>query len=263
MLMTTSGETPVRVTVTDGVATIVLADPKRRNVLSPAMVSGIIAAYDAAEADESVRVVMLTAEGTAFCAGAELAVLEESAAGDSSGVEMVYRGFLRVVESPLPTICVINGAAVGAGLNLALACDLRLATPAARFDSRFLTLRLVPGGGHTWLLERSVGQQAATAMVVFGDVVDAPEAQRIGLVHRLLPDAESALAEAHRLAANVAGVERAFAVALTSVARRSPRLPAHADALDLERYAQRWSTSRPDFLEGVGSLRAAVERGRA
>jgi len=261
--MNLEDETPVRLSVAEGVATVVLADPKRRNVLSSAMVSGLVAAYDVAEADESVRVVVLMAEGPAFCAGAELAVLEESAAGDPSGVEMVYRGFLRVVESPLPTIGVINGAAVGAGLNLALACDLRLATPAARFDSRFLTLRLIPGGGHTWLLERSVGQQAATAMVLFGDVIDAPEAQRVGLVHRLLPDLESAAAEAYRLASNLGGVERAFAVALTSVARRSPRLPSHADALDLERYAQRWSTSRSDFLEGVSSLRASVERGRS
>ena len=249
----------VRVEAAGGVATVTMLDSSRRNVLSPDMVAGLLDAYDHIEADATVRAVVLAAEGRAFCAGAELAVLESSAAGDPAGVELVYRAFLRVRESPLPTIGVINGPAVGAGLNLALACDLRLATPRARFDSRFLTLRLIPGGGHTWMLERAVGQQVATAMVVFGETLDADAAVASGLVYQVLPDDASALAEAQRLASNLAEVERDFTVALTSIVRRSPRLPSHEDALDLERYTQRWSTSRPSFLDGVSAMRAAVE----
>ena len=80
----------------------------------------------------------------------------------------IYEGFLRVLRSPLPTIAAVNGPAVGAGMNLALACDVRLAGASARFDTRFVKIGLHPGGGHVWMLERAVGPQAAAAMVLFG-----------------------------------------------------------------------------------------------
>ena len=144
--------------ISDGVAHIVLDDPERRNVLSPPMVQEIADAYDAAERDGKVNCAVLSARGKAFCAGAELAVLEAAASGDFSGVENVYRGFLRVAGSPLPTIAVIDCPAVGAGFNLALACDLRIASAGAHFDARFTALRLLPGGGHVWLLPARVPQ---------------------------------------------------------------------------------------------------------
>src|SRR4029453_11341326 len=84
----------------------------------------------------------------------------------------IYEGFLRVGRSPLPTIAAVNGAAVGAGVNLALACDVILAGESARFDTRFIDLGLHPGGGHTWMLQRRIGSQAAAALVLFGRVLD-------------------------------------------------------------------------------------------
>ena len=108
----------------------------------------------------------------------------------------------------------MNGAAVGAGLNLALACDLRLAGPRARFDARFLPLGLHPGGGYTWMAQRVLGPQGAAAITLFGDVLDAPEAERIGLVHRAVDDV---VASAVELAARAAAANREL-----SARRRRP-----------------------------------------
>ena len=255
----TQGDSPVRVEHRDGIGILTLADPRRRNVLSALTVEGINAAYDLFEADDDIRCVVLAADGPAFCAGAELQVLEESAAGQFDDIETVYRGFLRVLESPLPTIAVVEGAAVGAGLNLALACDLRIAGPDAAFDSRFLTLNLLPGGGHLWLLERLVGKERATAMALFGEPVDAATAAEIGLVYQACPTGDIARASALTLAARVAATSPHFVRALTSLVRDEPRLPHHRDALALERWAQRWSTTHPDFRSGVARMRAVVE----
>ncbi len=128
----------------------------------------------AAAADDGVGAIVVTGEDPAFCAGGDLG---ELAAADPATLHTVYAGFLAVAECPLPTIAAVNGAAVGAGLNLALACDLRLAGPRARFDARFLSLGLHPGGGYTWMAQRVLGPQGAAALTLFGEVVDAAEAR--------------------------------------------------------------------------------------
>src|SRR3546814_21160759 len=98
---------------------------------------------------------LITGEPPAFCAGADLSHLSSSADGGAeSGLRAIYEGFLRIGRSPLPTIAAVHGAAVGAGMNLAPLCDVRLASPKARFNTRFLQLGLHPGGGHTWLFPR-------------------------------------------------------------------------------------------------------------
>jgi len=241
------------------VTVVTMTDPARRNVLARRMVQELVAAFDEAEADGVTRCVVLAGEGTAFCAGAELSALEASASGDFSGVEDVYRGFLRVLSSTLATIAVVNGPAVGAGLNLALACDLRLATHQASFDSRFAKLRLIPGGGHSWLLERAVGRETAVAMTVFGERLDAAAAAAAGLVWRLYDTAEGATSAAVELGGRLQGQDPQFVAALTHLARTAPARSSHAEALDVERYMQRWSTSRPGFLDGVRRMRDAVE----
>jgi len=116
--------------------------------------------------------------GTTFCAGAELATLEQAAEGDFSLIRGVYGGFLRILNSPLVTIGAINGAAVGAGFNLALACDVRVAAETARFVCRFAELRIFPGGGHGWLLSRAVGHQQATLALLLGQTWNADQAYR-------------------------------------------------------------------------------------
>ena len=169
----------------DRVVILTLDDPKRRNALTAPLVADIVVAMDELAADESVGAVVITGTPPAFCAGADLSSLTSlSSGGDQNpeGVREIYEGFLRVRTSSLPTVAAVNGAAVGAGFNLALACDLRLAGPHARFDARFVQLGLHPGGGHTWLLERAIGPQAAAAMVLFGERLDGPAALARGLV---------------------------------------------------------------------------------
>lgn len=252
-----------------GVAVLTLNDPDRRNVLSIPMVHAIAAAMDTAEADESIRCVVVTGAGRAFCAGAELGLLRAAAEGSFDEVELVYRGFLRVRESPLPTIAAVNGPAVGAGFNLALACDVRLAGEHARFDSRFAALRLHPGGGHAWLLAQAVGQQRATLACLFGEVWDARKALDVGLVAAVVDDA-AAVTEDHTgvteaavaLGQQIVPLAREYTERLVATLRATASTVTHADALAAETVAQRWSAGRPDFLEGLAALEARITRGR-
>src|SRR5580700_8779167 len=178
----------------DRVALITLIDRERRNAMTAAMVNEIVETFDALESDADVGAVVITGEPPAFCSGADVAALgslsEVHSEGERRAVRSIYEGFLRVLRSPLPTVAAINGPAVGAGLNLALACDVRLAAESARFDTRFLRIGLHPGGGHAWMLERAVGPQAAAAMVLFGAKIDGVRAAEIGLAWACHPDIE-------------------------------------------------------------------------
>src|SRR5690606_13918880 len=169
------------------------------NALTLDLVGEIVAAFDALEADPDVGAVVITGAAPAFCAGADLSHL---GASRREGLMRIYEGFLRVGRSPLPTIAAVNGAAVGAGMNLALVCDVILAGTSARFDTRFLQLGIHPGGGHTWMLQQRVGPQTAAAMVLFGKVLDGPAARDAGLAWDCVPDDE--LVDAARALAAVA-----------------------------------------------------------
>ena len=170
------------------VAVVTLTDGERRNAITPAMNEQFLATFDALESNPDVGAVVLTGEGSAFCAGANLAHLGDTPSED--GLRSIYEGFLRVAHTPLPTIAAVNGPAVGAGMNLALCCDVRLAGTSARFDTRFLQLGIHPGGGHTWMLRQATGLQTTMAAVLFGEVLNGTEAERHGLVFRCLPDDE-------------------------------------------------------------------------
>lgn len=248
---------PVELAIHGNVAVITLDDPDRRNPLNHAMVGAIGEAFDQAESMSNINCAVVTGRGRAFCAGAELSVLEDSVNGDFSGVDTVYNGFLRVLNSPLPTIAAVNGPAVGAGMNLALACDIRIAAEQARFDTRFTDLRIHPGGGHTWLLARAVGDQRATAAVLFGEQWDAAGAQADGLVLRVVPGDEL-LADAVALGHRVSGVDRALVERLTSTLRTVRETSTHAEALALETVAQRWSVAEPDFIQAVQAMRESI-----
>lgn len=257
----TEASAGVTASIEGGVAVVTLNKADRRNVLDEEMVSGLHAAFERLEADASVRVVVLTGAGTAFCAGAHLDTLLGAAQGGFDRVKGVYDGFLRVLHSPLPTIAAVNGPAVGAGFNLALACDVRLASQTAVFASRFLELRLHPGGGHSWLLERAVGRQRAMAMTLFGQSLDAQQAYATGLVLDVLaPDL--LIAAARELAAGVVEMEPELVRAAVATLRAAEQEPRHDKVLEIETARQQWSTTRPDFVRRTRELQARIARRR-
>lgn len=244
----------VTVDIADGVATLTLDNPGERNTLTAPMVAEIVAAMDRIESDESIGALVVTGAPPAFCAGADLGNLAEASA-ESLGT--IYEGFLRIARSPLPTLAAVNGAAVGAGMNLALGCDVRIAGASARFDTRFLQIGIHPGGGHTWMLRRIAGPQAAMAAVVFGEVLDGADAERVGLVWRCVPDGDL-LAEAQRLAARAAAAPRQLAIVTKSTIADMADVDSHPEAVARELDPQLWSTRQPWFAERLAALRARI-----
>ena len=248
----------VRSEITDGVATVTLHDPDRRNALTLPMVQEVEDLFDQLEADPAVGAVVITGEPPAFCAGADLSHLSSSSEGGAeSGLRAIYEGFLRIGRSPLPSIAAVNGAAVGAGMNLALVCDVRLAGHRARFDTRFLQLGLHPGGGHTWMYRRIAGPQAVNAAVLFGEVLDGAEAERTGLVWRCVPD-DQLLAAAHAMAARAAAAPHELVAKVRETIADMADIEDHAGAVDRELVPQVWSLEQPAFKERVAALQAKI-----
>lgn len=238
----------------DRVATLTLNNPDERNTLTAAMVAEIVAAMDDIEGDDGVGALVVTGAPPAFCAGANLGNL---ATADGTSLGNVYEGFLRIARSPLPTLAAVNGAAVGAGMNLALGCDVRLAARRARFDTRFLQLGLHPGGGHTWMMRRIVGPQTTSAAVLFGEVLDGVEAERVGLVHRCVADDELGSA-AQAMAARAAEAPRELAIAVKRTIQTMATVDDHAEAVAVELEPQLWSTRQPWFAERIAAMRARI-----
>ena len=238
----------------DGVAVITLDDPDRRNALTLESSQELADLVDGCADDDAVNAIVVTGAPPAFCAGADLTVLGESR---EEGLKRIYAGFLAVARSPLPTIAAVNGAAVGAGLNLALAADLRIAGPKARFDARFLQLGIHPGGGMTWMLQRLVGPQSATAMTLFKHIPDAVEAKRIGLVHDVADDPVAAAVTA---ALPAATAPRELVVSTKRTLRATAAMVAHDDAIAVELTAQVASMESPAFAELLAAMKARISK---
>lgn len=244
----------VKVAVVDRVATLTLDNPAERNTLTEPMVNEIVAAMDAIEADEGVGAVVVTGAPPAFCAGANLGNL---AVATEESLSVIYEGFLRVARSPLPTIAAVNGAAVGAGMNMALGCDVRIAARSARFDTRFVQIGIHPGGGHTWMFRRIAGPQAAFAGVVFGEVMNGDEAERVGLVHRCVDD-DVLLASAQAMAARAADAPRELIIEVKRTIRDMADVVDHPAAVKRELTPQLWSTRQPFFAERLAAMQKRI-----
>jgi len=240
--------------VADGVATITLNNPAERNTLTAPVVVEIVAVMDRVESDPAIGAIVVTGAPPAFCAGANLGNLRTSTA-ESLGD--IYEGFLRIARSELPTIAAVNGAAVGAGMNLALGCDVRLAARRARFDTRFLQIGIHPGGGHTWMLSRIAGPQTTMATVVFGEVVDGIEAERLGIVHRCVDD-DQLLSVAHAMAARAAAAPRELVIETKKTVKAMAEITEHPDAVARELTPQLWSTRQPFFEERIKALQTQI-----
>ncbi|WP_031467038.1 enoyl-CoA hydratase [Sciscionella sediminilitoris] len=247
----------IRTEHTGGVAVLTVHDPDRRNALTTDLSAELAEAVTRCEADDSVHALVVTGADPAFCAGADLAALADAseAAEQERGLRAVYAGFLAVAESRLPTIAAVNGAAVGAGLNLALAADVRIAGPKARFDARFLKLGIHPGGGMTWMLQRAVGPQTARAMVLFGQILGAGAAVDAGLAHSV---AEDPVAAAVEFAEPATQAPRELVLATKASMRTTAALDAHAGAVDIELTPQVESLNSPAFAERLAAMRAKI-----
>ena len=238
----------------DHVALITVNDPDRRNAVTVEISAGLRAAIQRAEADPQVHAVIVTGAGKAFCAGADLSAL--GAAADAE-LRRIYDGFLAVADCALPTIAAVNGPAVGAGLNLALACDVRIAGPAALFDARFLKLGIHPGGGATWMLQRIAGPQVARAALLFGMRFDAEAAVRHGVA---LMAADDPVAAAFELATKPAAAPRDIVIATKATMRAtinpgSVDTDLHAMAVSAEIGPQATSLLSPEFAQRLAAAR--------
>src|SRR5688500_3560292 len=247
----------VLVSVSDRAATITLNDPARRDAINLALNDELIAAIVEIESRDDVGAIILTGAPPAFCAGADLEDLKNSRHRDSLG--KIYAGFLRLAHTPLPTVAAVNGAAVGAGMNMALACDVILAGRSARFDTRFMQIGIHPGGGHTWRLRRITDHQTVMAMVLFGDAVDGARAADIGLAWRCIDDADL-LDAATAMASRAASFPRELTSRTKATIQQLQVIDTSEQAVAHELEPQAWSMDQPPFLELVTKLQQQISR---
>lgn len=240
----------------DAVAVITVHDPDRRNALTNALSADLAQAVADAEGDENVHAVVVTGAPPAFCAGGDLQELGDA---DTDGLRKIYAGFLAVANCTLPTVAAVGGAAVGAGLNLALAADIRIAGPKAKFDARFMKLGIHPGGGMTWMLQQAVGPQTARAMTLLSQRLDAQTALAKGLVHDVVDGDHDALVDAAvDLAAGAGAAPRKLLQTTKATMRRTLTMTAHDEAVEAELVPQAESKEAPEFQDRLAALKAQV-----
>ena len=243
----------------EGVVLLTLDNPDMRNAMSDEMTSSWVAAIDDLALDTSVRVVVVTGAGSAFCSGGNTGWIasEPDATVDELRARMkpFYRAWLSIRRLEVPTIAAVNGHAIGAGLCLALACDIRYAAAGAKLGVPFNKLGMHAGMAGTWLLPNVVGPAHARDLLLTGRVVEADEALRLGLVSRVI-EPEGFLDDVLATAAGIASTAP-IASRLTKVAMRDG---GHADfetCIDWEALAQPVTLATEDLQEGV---RASRER---
>lgn len=239
----------------DGVRQLTLNDPDRRNAMSPALLDELGGAADGIAHDAGARVLIVTGNGSGFSAGADLPALFGGAGRDvneiRAGLRGVYDSFLRIRDLEIPTIAAVNGAAVGAGVNLAMSCDVRIAGPRARFGVTFTKLGLHPGGGSTFFLTQALGRQRALTLIMDGETVGADEALRLGLVLEVVDDP---LARAREMAVRWAVVDPSLARDIKRAVGIAER--GHfEETLDFEGWAQAASTRSPLLAQAIERYR--------
>ena len=244
---------PLRVERRDAVAVLTLALPERRNAMTAELTAAWVDAVEALRSDRDVRAVVVTGEGSAFCAGGDLSWLGESPDLTVSDLRArmlpFYRSWLSVRTLDVPVLAAVNGPAVGAGLCLALACDLRYAAPGATFSAPFARLGMHPGMAATYLLPELVGLARARDLLLTGRRVDAAEAVAIGLVNGV---ADDVLAHTLDVAQGIAD-SAPIAVRLTKTALAYSGHHSIDAALDWEGLAQPVTMASADLREGLAA----------
>ncbi len=252
----------------DGVATLTLNRADRLNALNVELATALAAAVARVAEDPEVRVVVLTGAGKAFCAGGDLGLIREARdRGAGRELEPLLRAGMQIVlrmrSMPQPVIVAVNGPAAGAGMNLALACDMRIASDQAVFGQNFARVGLFPDYGGTWLLPRLVGKARAAEMFYTGEMIDAREAERIGIVSRVVPH-EELTAKTRELAERLAAAPPIPARAVKQVLFGAERAELER-ALEFEVQTQMECFLSEDCGEGIRAFfekRAPRFRGR-
>jgi 2-(1,2-epoxy-1,2-dihydrophenyl)acetyl-CoA isomerase len=250
----------IRVETHDGWRRLILNRPDKLNAVTREMLTRLLAAIDAAEADPACRAIVLTGEGRGFCAGQEVGPEFQSGPDGPPDLEALANGYHhqvvgRIRASRLPFVCAVNGVAAGAGVGFALACDIVLAARSASFVQAFIRIGLVPDSGCSFFLAHSVADARARALAMLGEAIDAATAAEWGMIWKAVDDTALA-AEAEALAVRLS---KAPATALAAIKRLFAAAPANtlAQQLDLEASLQGEAGRSADFAEGV---RAFVEK---
>ncbi|MBX3612393.1 MAG: enoyl-CoA hydratase/isomerase family protein [Burkholderiaceae bacterium] len=256
---------PVLYESAQAIATITLNRPDVLNALDDALIRALRDAVERAAGDDAVRAVLLTGAGRGFSSGADLASVPPSPSLDLGQLlrERYHPVILAMRSMPKPVVCAVNGPAAGAGMSIALAGDIVLAARSAYFVQAFSKIGLVPDAGSTWFLPRYAGDVRARAMALLAERIDAPTAERFGLVWQVLDD-EQLMPQARQLAARLAAQPtRACALIKQALNDSFGRdLPAQ---LELEATLQTQAGRTEDFAEGVAAFlqrRAPVFKGR-
>lgn len=241
-----------------GVVWVRIADPARRNAMDESLGTGLVRTLQTLGSEEEVRVLVLTGEGSAFSAGGDLAMLEENTTLPAHVVESRMRAFyarylgLRDIERPI--IACLNGAAIGAGLCVALACDMRIAAEDAPLALNFTRIGLSPGMGATWLVPQLLGPARALDLLTTGRTVRGAEAVSLGLIERIAPAAE--LESATQAWAEAIAAAAPIAVRLVKRMVHASATGTLDDALAREAFAQGLTFATEDMREGLAALRA-------
>ncbi len=241
----------------DGVVVVVLDNPAKRNAMSDAMTASWARLMTELRTDRDARALLVTGSGGAFCSGGDTGWIgsEPDASVDHLRARMLrfYRDWLSIRDLEIPTIAAVNGAAIGAGLCLALACDLRYAAPRAKLGAPFTSLGMHPGMAATWLLPEVVGVAAAREMLLTGRVVPAEEARQMGLVNRVLTE-EGFLDAALEIAGSVAAAAP-IPTRYTATALRHGGHATFEAAVQWEALAQPVTLATADLQEGLAAAR--------
>ena len=247
----------------DGVACITLNRPDRGNGVVPEMARDLIDALNLLETDFSVRILVLTGAGKQFCAGADLVEFADYLANHQAESQEPYNARVlwpvtqRLVTSRLPVIAAINGGATAGGLDLALACDIRLASTRAKMGETYIKLGLNPGNGGTYFLPRLVGSGMAAEMALTGDLFDAAQALEMGLVNRVV-EPEALLDAAVALAARIAERPRLAIEATKQQLRQSWHMDL-VGSMNASFWAVAALSYSDDLREGVAAAREKRE----
>ena len=235
--------------IRNNAALITLNNPEKRNMLTLDVCAQIVDSVKQAEENPEVKALIVTGSGKAFCAGGQLSDLVP----DQQQLESIYSGFLSIANCRLPTIAAVNGPAVGAGFNMAVGCDVRIVTEAARFEPRFFGLGLHPGGGNTWMLRQLVNWNTAAGMLLFSQSLSGVEAVEKGLAWKVV-DADQLLKAAFEFTANIRDVPKELLLRTKETLRKAGGTNSHKEMLEVETAAQVWSINQAYAQDSIAAM---------